>query len=104
MYRYAYALPVRARGAIGAAYTAEFSVLLPTAQATFHEVSDQWHRKYGGEWESVMPWRRAQTLTINGIDTLGCGDRQFDGVEIGGSGTPAVDHRDCYEINAEYLG
>jgi hypothetical protein len=98
-YTYTLQLPVRVRGAIGIASMAEYSVVLRQPTATFAEVFAAWQEAHGTDWDPMTPQYRSQFISVCGFDAQGCGERRFEGVPADGG-----DDRDCYEINAEYLG
>jgi hypothetical protein len=105
MFTYTLRMPIRSRFSQGGlAYMIEHAITLDAAFATLGTLLDAWRARHPDD-EILYPHRshgidypRGHAVTVNGADTFACGDSLFEGIPT------AVDARDCYEINAEYLG
>ncbi len=78
VYRYIASVQVRPRGSVGAFYTVDFPILLPSVRATAGQVFDKWHAMAGDVFEP------GAMVRINGEFTQGMGvDYGFSGEDWG---------------------
>lgn len=74
-YVYEFSAPIRKPGAQGLGDQLTVPVFLATPQATFDQVTDALKEQYPPH--EIVFFQPRTVITINGEDTLGCGDRTF---------------------------
>ena len=74
-YVYDFSAPIRKPGAQGWGDQLTVPVFLDSPQATFDRVTDALREQYPPH--EIVFFQPNGVITINGEDTLGCGDREF---------------------------